>query len=582
MVQPPTSPEETSEIKRIKKLLFAEELSRFETKLKELEERLETFSCQSFHVKAVSEVLPEALDLQIQKDERRVVKSLSPVVGAAIQSQVRDQKDKIVDALYPIIGASCARYLSQALQDLMASINKRFDEQFSVGTLRRKILSKWTGVSEAELLFHQNLGARFDSLFLIHRASGTLISAVHSKSCREQDGDMIAGMFSAITGFINHWHNDSAKPAQLDTIEYGQHCILFEQSGSFIVAAVTRGERAEFLREPLHSLLVLIHQEHHEAFLGFTGDLSGLPDGVHRKLENTLSIDRAKAHEVRKQKKSGAKKWWVLAAFFGIGILGYWGWKNYQQNQLKSEVESVLIDDPYFRGGALRVSVDSDLVYFSGSLLSNDYVARLRRLMDYSFGDKVRLDTRGVQILRSATLTPLLFETLSSIEREAKSLGLSGFSVDAGDAGIPVLTGPVTKGFLVEARQWLSEVPHSYGLTDKTWDVRPYLKAAIYFSSGQTSKLRQPGSDRILKSFLEAQNFQSWVITGFADDNGPAVDNPKVARRRAEFLQTRLIDLGMDASQLEVRQFSDQARPKFLNPLSHERAVVVLPKETYE
>jgi len=124
-------------------------------------------------------------------------------VTPAISKGIAENKDTMIDALYPIMGGMISKYVTQAIKEMMDTINKKIEHGLSFNRYKRKAKAKLTGVSETELLMEESTDATITSMFVIHKESSLLIAEAHLENNEIDDAHMVASMASAIKDFIN-------------------------------------------------------------------------------------------------------------------------------------------------------------------------------------------------------------------------------------------------------------------------------------------------------------------------------------------------------------------------------------------
>ncbi len=232
----------------------------------------------------------ESFKNQIENDEAHISSLFTPIVTSGLSNQIAEKKEKIVDALYPVIGSTISKYLSEALKDMVDNINQKLEERFSINSFKRKLKSKIIGVSEVELVFREGLQANLKSIFLIHRKTGVMIAHATENSKEKKNMQMLGGMFTAISSFVNNWIQSKGELAELDSIQYGNESIFFETSGSLIAASVSSGGNQKQIKNSIRKFLELLHTDFSEAIDEFSGDLTDIPDELHLKIKKLIEL----------------------------------------------------------------------------------------------------------------------------------------------------------------------------------------------------------------------------------------------------------------------------------------------------
>lgn len=225
--------------------------------------------------------------------QKTLTENLSPYVGNALKNQIQNEKETIVDVLYPIIGTMISKFIKKAFADLNERINVQIENANPIKNILRKFKSKVYGVNESEILFQERLQGKIKSIYLIHRSTGVVVSSAHSEKALqdEANSNLIGGMFSAITSFVNDWIENGQEHADLSEINYGDSKIYFESSGSLITAVVIEGNLTYYLKSNIQKFMQTLVLEHNGYLRDFQGDLSAVPDSVQKQINNTLSLN---------------------------------------------------------------------------------------------------------------------------------------------------------------------------------------------------------------------------------------------------------------------------------------------------
>ena len=203
---------------------------------------------------ALAPAIPAAISHQVSFSPEEVAMAIAPTMGRAIKEQIALEQDQMVDALYPIIGSTISKYMAETIQ----LINQQVEETFSVKGIQRKIRAKLQGVSEAELILREASPFTVQAIFLIHKASGLIISEVQQVG-QNLEADMLAGMLTAIRSFANDCISQTSGTSELNEIDYGGSKIILEVAGYCYLAVVVGGEPTKFfIHEIRRSLSALI------------------------------------------------------------------------------------------------------------------------------------------------------------------------------------------------------------------------------------------------------------------------------------------------------------------------------------
>lgn len=193
-------------------------------------------------------------------------------VTPAISKGIADNKETMIDALYPIMGGMISKYVTQAIKELMDSINQKIENGFSFERYKRKAKAKFTGVSESELLLEESSSAQISSLFVIHKETSLLIADAHLKHKEIDDPHMIASMASAIKDFVNDWSTSNETLNEVQILSYGNATLYIESAGSVFIIAFLDAEPDFEQRKDINTFFAMLVKKYADFFQIFDGD----------------------------------------------------------------------------------------------------------------------------------------------------------------------------------------------------------------------------------------------------------------------------------------------------------------------
>ena len=120
---------------------------------------------------------------------------------------------------------------------LSDNINYQIQRTLSYKAIKRKVLSKFTGVSEQDMIIAELNEPKVEQVFVIEKGSGIIISS--SSKQESIDEDMIAGMLTAIKSFVE----DAFKKDEqsLESIQYELFEIHIQNFTTYYFAVVISG-----------------------------------------------------------------------------------------------------------------------------------------------------------------------------------------------------------------------------------------------------------------------------------------------------------------------------------------------------
>jgi len=280
----------------------------------------------------------------------------------------------MIDALYPIMGGMISKYVTQAIKELMQSINNKIEDGLSFDRYKRKAKAKMTGVSESELLLEESSDALITSMFVIHKETSLLIAEAHLKDKKIDDPHIVASMASAIKDFINDWQKSSEFQNEVQILSYGNSSLYIESAGSVYVIAFLDAEPDYEQRGEINSFFASLVKEYSGFFQKFDGDdnakeIEVISHNMHAYLEKQeLNANK------ENNKKNPAKYIMYFLGFllfsYGIYVFNDWYIKHsYEKTIYRQTGEEVVISD---KNGLLQLD---------GYVASIEHVNKIEKIM---------------------------------------------------------------------------------------------------------------------------------------------------------------------------------------------------------
>ncbi|MCC3462869.1 MAG: OmpA family protein [Microcoleus sp. PH2017_11_PCY_U_A] len=492
--------------------------------------------------RAIAPEMGLAIKEQIRLDQESIAQALAPEMGKAITAQIALERDSMVDALYPVIGSTISKYMAEAIK----TINEKVSNSLSMEGVGRKIRSQVQGVSEAELILRESIHFTVQAAFLIHKASGLVISEVQNSETYQLESEMVAGMLTAIRSFVNECIVQPGEISELNQIEYGDSKIMLEVAGYCYMAVVIKGEPPQSfinkLRQTVSNLILNYAKLIHE----FNGDPGTIPDSLHPFIQNLF--------EPLQREKSTKPP----IAIVGIGlaalslILVPWGIYQYRSSidrRLEANAFAALASTPELAVYRLDVDVDGKTLKLTGKLPNQELRTKAEKIAA-STAPSLQLDNKIVAV--DVPPDPVL--TAAEVQRITAVLNrLSGVSISSryGDRKVTV-EGTVTDGADAEKiAQSLKQIPGVESVVS-TVKLDP-LKIAtrIYFDQGTTTL--DSTSEAIIasvKSFMDQYPQKHIKIIGHSDRTGELVTNQRLSLQRAAAVRDALVRQGADPKRL--------------------------------
>ncbi|MBE9532828.1 MAG: hypothetical protein IMF04_01790, partial [Proteobacteria bacterium] len=317
-----------------------------------LQQRLDD---QEIHSDELSDVLPSAIEKSSQRNSA-LSEALMPTVEQAVKDSVTKDITTFADALYPVMGPAIRRSISETFKEMLQSLNKSLENSFSWQGLQWRLEAMRTGQSFSQIVMLRSFVYKVEQVFLIHKETGSLLQHVSAIE-DEEDADMVSGMFTAISDFVQDSFNVEGK-STLDSIHINELTVILEDAPLATIAIVIRGSAPKGIRDNLRHILEMIHLEQRDVLMDFDGD--------------TDHFERSRPHLeeclVSQQREKEDKKFFTpqIAALLtaSIVIISWWLFSSYQyENNWNNYVEK-LRQEP---GIAItNVREDSGHMYITG------------------------------------------------------------------------------------------------------------------------------------------------------------------------------------------------------------------------
>ncbi|WP_434658688.1 OmpA family protein [Sulfurimonas sp. NW9] len=499
-------------------------------------------------------LIGDMLQSTIQDSSDKIAKVMSPIISLAIKDQVKNEKDEIVDALYPVIGNMISKFVSQSFKDMIDEINTKVQTTFSYETLKRKIVAKIKGISETELLLQSSTKLnKVESVFLIHKESGLLVSERSIKNHESIEPEMVASMLSAIRSFVNDWISKNSDSLELNEIEFGNYTIYLEVAGCCYLAVVLSGTSNRKLQDKITSVLEFLVKKHSDAIMHFEGDMDKLNlDEINEQLD-TLLENESEILEEEEKKQSYTFLWIVgISALAGLSLYSY---INYSNQVLQEKIEQNLQKNPYLNLYNINVDVNYKNVLVQGKIPYESLHTNILQTI------KPLLTRRVLEDKIVLAHAPLSEEEIN----KELSIAFAMLNLDSGNRlrykfhnGILMIRGIIKNK--KSYNDLLKEVSSIKGIRQIISDIEYSFsqdELKIYYGVSQ-SKLTQEKMKLIdlwmksskMKKTLELYNDLNLLVMGFSDGRGVSSKNIYYAQERAKNVYNYLIEKGIPSSRI--------------------------------
>ena len=180
-----------------------------------------------------------------------------PAIAETIAVQVRESQDTIIDALYPIMGKLIKKYVVAEIEALSEKIDQQLDKAFSWEGWVRRMRGWLAGIPFSQQVMRGTLAPVIEEVFVIEQHSSILVGSYSRQNII--DRDMIAGMLTAIKGFVKEAF--AKEHQELEMVEYETYKIIIKNFRSFYIAVTVSGVvDAQFKDELDDMLLHFVHK----------------------------------------------------------------------------------------------------------------------------------------------------------------------------------------------------------------------------------------------------------------------------------------------------------------------------------
>jgi len=494
--------------------------------------------------KAIAPEIGLAIKEQIRLDQESIAQALAPEMGKAITAQIKLERDSMVDALYPVIGSTISRYMAEAIK----TINEKVSNAISVEGFQRKIRSKVQGVSEAELILQESVPFTVQAAFLIHKASGLIISEVQNSESYQLESEMVAGMLTAIRSFVNECIVQPGESSELNQIEYGDSKILLEVAGYCYMAVVIKGEPPNLFIQKLRQTVSNLILNYGEVIHEFNGDPGTIPESLHPCIKTLFDP---------LQTKKSTKPPIALAAISLAAlslILVPWGIYQYRssvERRLETNAIAALASTPELAVYRLDVAVDGKTLKLTGKLPNQELRAQAEKIAA-STAPKLQLDNRiiAVDVPPDPVLTAAEVQRITAVLNQREGVSIS---TRYGDRKVTV-EGRVRDGADAQKiAQSLKQIPGVQSVIS-TVKLEPLkITTRIYFQQGTTTLDYTQGEIiASVKNFMDQYPQKQIKIIGHSDQTGEIATNQQLALRRAAAVRDALVRQGADPKRLQT------------------------------
>lgn len=518
---------------------------------------------------AIADILPGAISKQIQDSPDEIAKALAPEIaaaireqsklqqnaisealgpemGKAIRAQIAYEREAMVDALYPVIGSTVSKYMGE----VVSSINEKVEHTLSPQGVMRKVRAKVQGVSDAELILLESVGFTVKAVFLIQTTSGLVIEKAQPSGNERLEADMLAGMLTAIRGFVNDCIVQSGDISELSEIEYGNSRVILEPAGYCYLAVVVKGQHSDTFIKKMRLTMGRINQKYSNEVKNFAGDPTTVPDEIQLLLEELMELapgEKAAEPETEKRSPQGLLKLALLLLFL---LAMPWGFYLYRANvaeRVETETTAAIDKSPELYFASITPKFKGNKLILTGRVPNPELREKATEI--------VQAKNPDIQITNQIVAVDVPPE-LADTAVELKTALLSG------QPGLEITSNYEDRTVTVEGTvEKAKDIPRIVKELEEIAGVKSVnvehlklkaLEGRIYFELGSSVIKPQYKSEFVvpIKEFLEINPKAKLEITGHVDRTGGEQENKELARDRAKAVKQALEEQGVDPKRI--------------------------------
>ncbi|WP_375472737.1 OmpA family protein [uncultured Nostoc sp.] len=493
---------------------------------------------------AIAPVIPLAISQQIIIAPEEVSDAIAPAMGRAIKKQIEIEQNIVVDALYPVIGSTIAKYMAETIR----AINRQVEETLSIEGFKRKIRAKLQGVSEAELILKEALPFTIQAIFLIHKASGLVISNIQHSDAEQLEAEMVAGMLTAIRSFANDCINQSGSITELNAIEYGTSKIILEVAGYCYLAIVVRGEPSKNFIQKMRQVFSTIIKKYGDLIEKFDGNSDLIPLEVHTPLEEL------KYTGIQEKKKTKISPLLILGLTVISTIIIPWGIWQYRSgviHSIENQTSLALTSVPELAVYRLTVKVEHNKLKLTGRLPNQLLRQKAEQTVKITSPNWV-IDNQIllVEVPADPVLAAAEVKRVTAVLNQTDDITISAQYI----AGKVTVEGTVNR--IADAQiiaKAFEQIPGVKSVSSAVRVEPPQIEVRFYFQLNSASLMKADTAHKIqqVKFFLNQHPNKHLKIIGYSDRTG-GNKSQKLALARAKAVQQALIKLGIEPSRLQI------------------------------
>ncbi len=479
--------------------------------------------------KALAPEIAAAIREQSKLQQNAISEALGPEMGKAIRAQIECEREAMVDALYPVIGSTVSKYMGE----VVSSINEKVEHTLSPQGVMRKVRAKVQGVSDAELILLESVGFTIKAVFLIQTTSGLVIEKAQPSGNERLEADMLAGMLTAIRGFVNDCIVQSENISELSEIEYGNSRVIIEPAGYCYLAVVVKGQPSEGFIKKMRFTMGKINQKYGNEIKNFAGDPTTVPEEIHSWLERLMEVAPVekfvKEEESKKRSPQGILKLALLILFL-LGVP--WGFYLYRANLaegIETETTTIIDQTPELYFASITPKLKGNKLVLTGRVPNPDLKERAEEIIQANNPD-LAIDNQIVAVDVPPEFADTAVELKTALLTQQPGIEITSSYEDRTVA----VTGTVERAKdIPKIVKELEEIAGVNSVNIDSLNLKA-LEGRVYFEFGSKSIKPEYQDEFIvpIKEFLEINPQAQLEITGYVDRVGGEKERKELAMAR--------------------------------------------------
>jgi OOP family OmpA-OmpF porin len=498
-----------------------------------------------------------AVPTERSRENERLYKALREVEFFTLRDSVHSDPEMFAEAIFPAMFPAIKRAISAFFEEMVQSFNSLLDKSFSIRGIRWRLEAWRSGKTFAEVALLHSLTFCVEMVVLIQHHTGFLLDHVATGNTRLADPETISAMITAVQDFIQDSIRQKLPPGSGGTLQFGDYTVWTVQGSQATIAAFLRGHAPAELRETLQSTLHQIQRQYWRELESSSRsqELSGQTANF---LRQCLSCS---VQPIRPQ--SNPSRYMPIALLFfaalilvGLSYLKHSGSYGAYLKLISNTPGLVVLGHENIPGGKIRIfglrdqyatdfgtleaksGVDSNsIVHDFKPFISEEppvLAKRIAALLHSPPGVQVHMsDQKKVELIGSAPI-----QWIQRAKQKLESL----------DGWLKYDLSRLEAQELLQARNLKRQIEEQF---------IPFARGSTEISPSAEVPIRN-----VIKYFVEIERLlkslnYSWTvqIQGHADKSGEDDSNFVISDQRAESVENRILQAGIQPERTENEAF---------------------------